>query len=225
MGNDAADTKKKVGELRGLAKECLRTDRSTEAFLHLSHALRLDEDNRELLLERSRLCSGDVCQYHLAVEDAQRLVELEPESWAGHHRLGEIQLQTCNYQSALESFQRAFQCQDSDKVACKELMDKSRRELALDMRLSLQLPWVGCAVGMIISSLIVVLDYLSYGSESSLAHPLLKVGVCILTAALGYWSAVAYRSYTVGLRQEVLQPPVDLLAQLQLPGASRSHQD
>ena len=74
-----------VSELRALAKDCLRTDRSTEAFLHLSHALRsvthpsspgdnlapalvylcrtthqtnlrLDEDNREVLLERSRVC-------------------------------------------------------------------------------------------------------------------------------------------------------------------------
>ena len=29
-----------VAELRGLARECMKTDRTTEAFLHLSHALR-----------------------------------------------------------------------------------------------------------------------------------------------------------------------------------------
>ena len=29
-----------VAELRGLARECMKSDRSTEAFLHLSHALR-----------------------------------------------------------------------------------------------------------------------------------------------------------------------------------------
>ena len=72
---------------------------------------------------------------------------LDPESWSGHHRLGEIQLQTSNYQvrearpgsssiiqEALAAFQRAFQCHDSDKVVCKELMDKSKRELAIDLR-------------------------------------------------------------------------------------------
>jgi hypothetical protein len=32
--------KKKVSQLRGLARECQRTERCTEAFLHLSHALR-----------------------------------------------------------------------------------------------------------------------------------------------------------------------------------------
>ena len=74
-----------VAELRGLARECMKTDRSTEAFLHLSHALRykrntsisiwilnwksrLDEDNRDLLVERSRVCSGEACQYHFAME-------------------------------------------------------------------------------------------------------------------------------------------------------------
>ena len=68
----------------------MKTDRSTEAFLHLSHALRwampvstcsckmfsfskfsfqrLDADNRDLLVERSRVCSGEACQYHFAME-------------------------------------------------------------------------------------------------------------------------------------------------------------
>ena len=41
---------------------------------------------------------------------------------------------THNYQEALEAFQRAFQCNDSDKVVCKELMDKSRREAGIDQR-------------------------------------------------------------------------------------------
>ena len=82
-----------VAELRGLARECMKTDRTTEAFLHLSHALRwampvstyfckkiifkvayivskkrLDADNRDLLVERSRVCSGEACQYHFAME-------------------------------------------------------------------------------------------------------------------------------------------------------------
>ena len=41
---------------------------------------------------------------------------------------------THNYQEALEAFQQAFQCIDSDKVLCKELMDKSKREAGLDQR-------------------------------------------------------------------------------------------
>jgi len=217
--------KKKVAELRGLARECMKTDRSTEAFLHLSHALRLDEDNRDLLVERSRVCSGEACQYHFAMEDAKRLVELDPTSWLGHHRTGEVLMATHNYQEALEAFQRAFQCNDSDKVLCKELMDKSKREAGLDQRQAEQIPWVGSALGMAISSLILVLDYLSHGHSSVIAHPLLKVLVCILAAGIGYWGAVAYRGYTVRLRKQVVEPPVDLLGEMMPPNASRPHQD
>ena len=50
------------------------------------------------------------------------------------NRTGEVLLATHNYQEALEAFQRAFQCNDSDKVVCKELMDKSRREAGIDLR-------------------------------------------------------------------------------------------
>ena len=50
------------------------------------------------------------------------------------NRTGEVLLATHNYQDALEAFQRAFQCNDSDKVLCKELMDKSRREAGIDLR-------------------------------------------------------------------------------------------
>ena len=35
------------------------------------------------------------------------------------NRTGEVLLATHNYQEALEAFQRAFQCNDSDKVVCK----------------------------------------------------------------------------------------------------------
>ena len=40
-----------VAELRGLARECMKTDRSTEAFLHLSHALRWAKSMFKLVLQ------------------------------------------------------------------------------------------------------------------------------------------------------------------------------
>jgi len=140
-------------------------------------------------------------------------------------RVGEVYLATCNYQPALEAFQRAFQCQDSDKVACKDLMDRSKRELAQDIRQGEQLPWVGCALGMVLSSLVIVLDYLSHGRESTLAHPVLKVAVCMLAAGLGYWAGRAYRRYTEGVRRGMVEPPVDLLGDMLLPNTRRQHED
>ena len=46
---------------------------------------------------------------------------------------------------------------------------------------------MGCALGMIVSSLVVVLDYLSHGHTSYIAHPLLKILFCALAALIGYW--------------------------------------
>ena len=46
---------------------------------------------------------------------------------------------------------------------------------------------VGCALGMIVSSLVVVLDYLSHGHTSYIAHPLLKILFCALASLIGYW--------------------------------------
>ena len=49
-----------------------------------------------------------------------------------------------------------------------------------------QIPWVGCALGMIVSSLLVVLDYLSFGHTSYIAHPLLKILSCAVSSFIGY---------------------------------------
>jgi len=201
--------------LRQTAKDCMKDGRQTEAFLHLSHALKLDEGNVEILSERSKCCIENL-QYHFALEDAKRILELSPDSWLGHVRLAEIYLATANYEEALGCYQTGFQCLDSDKVHCKSQMDRCRRELALDTRSHMQLPWVGSALGIILSSMFLVLDYLAQGSESYLAHPLLKVGVCGAAATIGYWSGRLYREYTVRLRKQILEPPLDLLADLSL---------
>jgi len=223
---------KSVAALRQTARDCIKDGRHTEAFFHLTHALKMDANNMELLNERSKCCSENL-QYHFAVEDAKQMLELSPGSWLGHFRLGEIYLQTLHYSEALKCFQTAFQCQDSQKAACKEKMDKCRKEAMLDERAQSQLPWVGCALGIIMSSLLVVLDYLSFGQKSSIAHPLLKMLVCLAAAGLGYGGAILYRSLRVNLRGQLLEAPPDLL--MEFPGFSsqkkseseflRPHQD
>jgi len=197
--------------LRQTARECLKDGRQTEAFLHLSHALKLDEGNVEILSERSKCCIENL-QYHFALEDAKKILELSPDSWLGHVRLAEIYLATANYQEALGCYQMGFQCLDSDKIHCKTQMDRCKRELALDTKTHTQLPWVGSALGIIVSSMFLVLDYLAHGIESYLAHPLLKVGVCGAAACAGYLCGRLYREYTVRLRKQMLEPPLDLLA-------------
>ena len=105
MGQD-----KGVSSLRAAARDCVKEGRHTEAFLHLSHALKLDEDNCEVLSERAR-CSVDNLQYHFALEDAQQILQRRPDSWLGHVRLAEVYFATFNFELAAGSYQTAFQVQ------------------------------------------------------------------------------------------------------------------
>ena len=125
--------KNTIKTLRQTAKDCLKDGRHTEAFLHLSHAIQLDKDNCELLSERSR-CGRDNIQYHFAIEDAQQIIQLRPESWLGHVRLAEVYQVTFNYDLAIPAFQTAFQCLDADKSYCKLQIDTCKRESILDKR-------------------------------------------------------------------------------------------
>ena len=44
---------------------------------------------------------------------------------------------TVNLDLAIASYQAAFQCLDADKVHCKAMMDKCKRDLALDQRVDM----------------------------------------------------------------------------------------
>ena len=78
MGHDD----RSVAGLRQVARDCLKEGRHTEAFLHLSHAIKMDETNCDLLSDRSK-CSLENLQYFFALEDAQTIIKLRPESWLG----------------------------------------------------------------------------------------------------------------------------------------------
>ena len=181
-------------------------------------------------------------------------------NWTPLNRTGEVLLATHNYQEALEAFQRAFQCHDSDKVVCKELMDKNiqytitititvtiiltrlfarswwtradekrgstsvkpsefcHQIMIGDICIHIMLwrddhcnhyqanpmgwfcPGHGCLLPNISPGLPQVtfvsrnsvssdLWTCSHGHGSVIAHPLLKVLVCLLAAATGYWWA------------------------------------
>lgn len=215
-----------LSNLRQNARDAVREGRHTEAFIHLSHAIKLDQTNVELLSERARV-SADNLQYSFAIEDAGQILQLRPESWLGHVRMAEVYMVTVNLDMAISSYQAAFQCLDADKVHCKTMMDKCKRDLVLDQRVDMQLPWVGCALGMIVSSLVVVLDYLSHGHTSYIAHPLLKILLCALASLIGYCCAYLYRLYLKKIRSQMLEPPLDLLDLADINGltGSKIHSD
>ena len=74
--------------------------RHTEAFLQISHAVKLDPGNLELLGERC-----DNLQFHFALQDAEEMVQLSPDCWLGHRSRAEVHLATLNYSQAIAAYQ------------------------------------------------------------------------------------------------------------------------
>ena len=73
-----------------------------------------------------------------------------------------------------------------------------------------QFPFLGAAVGIVLSTLFVVGDFIVQGTNSYVAHPLLKVLVIVAVSLVGYGCASLYRTYTESLKDSLLQPPIDL---------------
>jgi len=205
---------KKLKQIKQQAKESMKAEKFTEAFLYITQALKADPGNVELLSDRSR-CLLNAEQYNLALEDADKLVELAPDSSYGYAHRAEICLATFNFDAALASFQKAFQCNDANKDVCMEGINKSKREIAKEKHLDRQAPYVGCAIGIFLSSVILVLDFLSFKQESFVRHPLLKVLICIISATLFFWGAKLYRKSLKSMRSQLLEAPPDIFGILE----------
>merc|ERR1719369_2180833 len=175
----------------------MKANNHTEAFFHLTHALKLVPDDTQLLSERSK-CLLQNQQYYLALADAENIINISPSLAIGHVRRAEVCFATFNFDSALHSFQQAFQCNDSDKSMAMEGINKCRREMARDNANDKQFPWVGAAVGIIGSSLLLVLNYLIKEEEQEepggggawLQHPAVLVVVVLTSAGLSHWLAL-----------------------------------
>ena len=78
----------------------------------------------------------------------------------------------------------------------------------------LQYPWVGAAVGIIISIFALVTDTIAaaQGSRSAYLaqHPVTKVCIVIAMAAACHFLAFGYRRHVVGSRRQLLEKPADL---------------
>jgi len=194
----------------------MRKDNHTEAFFHLTHALKISPQDTELLSLRSK-CLLHNQQYYLALQDAESIITIEDTLSIGHVRRGEVCFATFNFPLALESFKRGFQCGDSDKNLVMEWMHRCKREISRDLATDKQFPWVGAALGIISSSLLLVLHYLAYSQEERdgwLDHPAVKVVVVVLSAVAARWAAGQYRGYVKSTRKAFLEAPVDLLEHL-----------
>ena len=200
------------------AEHCMKNEAFTEAFFHWTKAIHLAEQmdqgavSSHMFAQRSK-CFMQSDQFYYAMEDARKVIDLEPSHPMGHLRLAEVYYETGHYVEALPEINRCFQLAPSklEKDHLLEWQKKCRKNAAKQRMKDQQLPFVGAAIGIVIASLGVVADALAYGSASVIAHPVLKALVVILLACACYIIALLVKRNAINNRKALLQSPPDLL--------------
>ncbi len=188
----------------------------------MTHAVKLCEDRspaaaQDLVLQLYALrskCFLKQDQFFYAMQDADTLIRCSPESPQGYARKAEALLAANSYAEAVPLLQKSFSLSSrEDKEHYLELARKCKREVAREATLDLQYPWVGAAVGIVISVAGVVAD-VAMAPKPDLAfvsHPLAKMIVVILVAATCFVFTKMYRTFMRNQRRSLLDPPIDLL--------------
>ena len=126
--------------------------------------------------------------------------------------MSDVYYQTQNYDMAVEAFQKCFQhsVNREEKESFLDLSRKCRKESAKQRSLEARYPFVGAAIGILIAVAAVVADFIAYGTESMLGHPLIKVCVVLVVSFSCYLVASLIRNQVILSRKAMLDPPPDL---------------
>ena len=114
------------------------------------------------------------------------------------------------YSEAAEGYLKCFQLSANDKDHFHEMAKKCKREMAKECSLNEQYPFVGAAIGIVVSVCGVTFDALVSGANSVIAHPFLKIFVVIFISASCYFVARYFRRFIVSSRRHLLEPPIDI---------------
>ena len=126
--------------------------------------------------------------------------------------MSEVYYQTQNYDMATEAFQKSFQHSASreEKESFLDWSRKCKRELAKQRSLESRYPFVGAAIGIVIAVVAIAADFATYGTESMIGHPLIKVCVVVVVSISCYIVATFIRNQIISSRKSILEPPPDL---------------
>ena len=144
-------------EVQKSAENCMKNEAYTEAFFHWTKAIHLveqmggdqkDQVNSHMFAQRSK-CFMQSDQFYYAMEDARKVINLEPSHPMGHLRLAEVYYETGHYLEALPEINRCFQLAPSklEKDHLLEWQKKCRKNAAKQRMKDQQLPYVGAAIG------------------------------------------------------------------------------
>ena len=219
-----------IDQIKLSAEQCMKQEKYAEAFFHWTKAIHMAENkglmDPNLYAQRSK-CFIQTDQFHYAVEDANKVIALDPKNPLGHLRLAEVYYETGHFIEALPEISLCFTLTNgkAEKDYLLEWQRKCRRNAAKQKMKDEQLPYVGAAIGIVIASLGVVADALAYGTASYIAHPVIKAIVVIIIAGTCFLIALFLQRNAIRSRKALLEAPIDLFSQLSSNGTSRTKSD
>lgn len=189
----------KVKRIRDEAEKCVREgDLSRAAVLYgeiIAASADPPQDNLAPYLAARSKCLLRLGRFREALDDADEIVAADSDSSIGHAKKADVLMAVGDFELGHEALLTAFKAAKSakEKEAFMDQIKKCKREVNRVRAMKEQFPWVGAAVGIVVSVLGVVADVVVNKSDSLIAHPLLKVGIVVLVASTCYFFATRYK--------------------------------
>ena len=129
-------------DVKTKAENCMKEEKFAEAFFHWTKAIHLavagktnsgggPEVESKMYAQRAK-CLLQSDQYYYALEDAKKVLDLDPQNAMGHLRLAEVYYETGHFMEALPVIGKCFQISTgkSEKDYLLEWQRKCRRDAA-----------------------------------------------------------------------------------------------
>ncbi|XP_013781078.1 hsp70-Hsp90 organizing protein 1-like isoform X2 [Limulus polyphemus] len=194
-------------DLKETGNKCIKAEKYAEAVFHYTHALKIDDSIYQIYSNRS-FAFLKMQQYYYALQDANKVIELNPEWAKGYFRKAEVEYQTQHYAEALESYRKALQLQE-DENGLVELIRKTKQELVKQQKDDQQVPWVAAGFGFVLGILAVICAYI-LPKTPYINNVFLQVFIIILAGVMGFYTGKLHRYSLQKSRKGFLEPPIDL---------------
>ncbi|KAL4227976.1 Hsp90 cochaperone [Mactra antiquata] len=198
-------------EIKEKGNACVKEGNYHESIVHYSHAIQLDPKNHVFYSNRS-LSFLKLQQYYLALEDARKTIQLQPEWPKGYYRKGNVEYAAGHYRSALLSFGRAMLLDPNDSDV-RAAVKKTNDEVFKMRKREMWDPYISAISGACIGLFIVIADWY-FTKKPSIKTYYYGIIIIITFTVLGYLAMKGYRYIREKQRLALLEQPIDLLKEM-----------
>lgn len=134
---------------------------------------------------------------------------------SGYLRKANVELEVGLYREALKNFQLALRYLNEDNEEKRNNYEKFINQsvrhtismMGRERALSVSIPWIGAAFGLVVGMALVAWDYINFGSSSYIHHPILKILLIGLCSGLFFQLATLKCYFKEQGKRQALQPP------------------